>query len=402
MNQPANQPANQAVNQAVNQPVNQAAGKHRVLFVDDEPNVTIGIRRNLRRAPFEIYTANSPYEALELLETTPVDVIVSDERMPEMLGSELLAIVRRDYPDTERVILTGEASVSSAIDAINQADVFRFLVKPCNPNDLAFCVNQALETLEHKRAIRRSLSQASSPPAAETNSRLERAMDSAYMAFQPILCSYPDRKLFGFEALLRTRDESIDSPSTLLKLAEDADRVCEVEGAIRGMIAEHISDLPEDAVLLMNVHPQSLSDEQLYADHNPLRAHSSKVVLEIIERSALQDTAELREKIDLLRAQGFRIAVDDLGAGYSGLTSFALLVPEIVKFDIDLIKGIHESPTRSKLISSLTTLCREMGIQTIAEGVELEAEHEHVIGLNCDLLQGFLYGSAHTDLQYPT
>ena len=81
----------------------------RVLFVDDEPDLTESVRCALRKEPYEILTANSAQEALGILETTEIDVVVSDEGMPEMRGSEFLSIVRRDYPETIRMILTGQA-----------------------------------------------------------------------------------------------------------------------------------------------------------------------------------------------------------------------------------------------------------------------------------------------------
>jgi EAL domain-containing protein (putative c-di-GMP-specific phosphodiesterase class I) len=93
-----------------------------------------------------------------------------------------------------------------------------------------------------------------------------------------------------------------------------------------------------------------------------------------------------------LRRCGYRLAVDDLGAGYAGLTTFAQLVPEVVKFDMELIRGIDRSTTKAKLVQSMATLCREMNIQTIAEGIETAEERRCVTSLGCDLLQGFEVG----------
>ena len=117
----------------------------KILFVDDEPHVLEGIQMALRRQPWELLTASSARDALATLETTEVDVIVSDERMPEVCGSELLSLVRRDYPSTVRVLLTGHASVEAAIRAINQGEIYRFLTKPCPPKELAATIEHALE-----------------------------------------------------------------------------------------------------------------------------------------------------------------------------------------------------------------------------------------------------------------
>ena len=108
----------------------------KVMLVDDEPHVTAALQRGLRREPYDIVTAHSADEALEVMDQERIDVVVSDERMPNMLGSEFLSIVRRDYPDTVRIILTGQASLEAAMRAINEGQVYRFLSKPCEDGEL--------------------------------------------------------------------------------------------------------------------------------------------------------------------------------------------------------------------------------------------------------------------------
>ncbi|MCK4546248.1 MAG: response regulator [Candidatus Eisenbacteria sp.] len=118
---------------------------HRVLLVDDESHVTEGLKRALRREPYEILTTGSAREALAVLAREKVDVVVSDERMPVMSGSEFLAEVYRIYPETIRIVLTGQASLEAAVSAINEGRIYRFLMKPCNEVELAITIRQALE-----------------------------------------------------------------------------------------------------------------------------------------------------------------------------------------------------------------------------------------------------------------
>jgi two-component system, probable response regulator PhcQ len=127
--------------------INAALGA-TILLVDDEPNVIDGLRRALRHEPFEFLGATSGAAAREVLARRHVDVVISDEQMPVMSGSQLLSIVRREYPHTIRMILSGQSSLETAIRAINEGEVYRFFLKPCNPDDLAFTVHQALS---HKR-----------------------------------------------------------------------------------------------------------------------------------------------------------------------------------------------------------------------------------------------------------
>lgn len=119
-----------------------------ILLVDDEPNVTDALKRALRREPYEILTAISGPAAQDLLERHHVDVVISDEQMPGMSGSVFLSAVREQFPHTIRMILSGQANLEAAVRAINEGEVYRFFLKPCNPTDLAFTIQQALA---HKR-----------------------------------------------------------------------------------------------------------------------------------------------------------------------------------------------------------------------------------------------------------
>ena len=119
-----------------------------ILLVDDEPNVTDALKRALRREPYEFLTAVSGPDAQQILERQHVDVVISDEQMPGMSGSEFLSKVRKQFPHTIRMILSGQGSLEAAVRAINEGEVYRFFLKPCNPTDLILTVQQALT---HKR-----------------------------------------------------------------------------------------------------------------------------------------------------------------------------------------------------------------------------------------------------------
>lgn len=120
----------------------------RVLFVDDEPNVLDSIRRQLRKS-VDIHTAASGDEALRLLkELGPVALVISDMRMPGMTGAELLTRVRSQYPDTVRMILSGQADLESTISAVNEGHIFRFLTKPCGEEALRAAVAAGVEQYE--------------------------------------------------------------------------------------------------------------------------------------------------------------------------------------------------------------------------------------------------------------
>jgi len=121
---------------------------HTLLLVDDDPNVLAGLARVLHKESYTIRTARSAEEAARVLETTAVDVIVSDEEMPGMSGTEFLARVAAERPDTVRIVLTGRPSLPTALRAINDGKVYHFFTKPCNEIDLAITIRRALEHKE--------------------------------------------------------------------------------------------------------------------------------------------------------------------------------------------------------------------------------------------------------------
>jgi EAL domain-containing protein (putative c-di-GMP-specific phosphodiesterase class I) len=110
----------------------------------------------------------------------------------------------------------------------------------------------------------------------------------------------------------------------------------------------------------------------------------------------------VRERIARLRQLGFRIAIDDIGAGYSGLNSFAMIQPDVVKLDITLVRGVDEDPVKRKLVRVLGDLCQDLGILVVAEGVETPSERDTLVSLGCDLLQGYLFARPGAPFPEPT
>lgn len=124
-----------------------------ILLVDDEENILKSLKRLLRKDGYEILIANSGQEALDLLEKNRVQVVLSDQRMPNMTGSELLEKVRQLYPETVRMILSGYADFESVVDAINNGKIFRFLNKPWNDEDIRENVKSAFEKQRNKETL---------------------------------------------------------------------------------------------------------------------------------------------------------------------------------------------------------------------------------------------------------
>jgi DNA-binding NtrC family response regulator len=126
--------------------------KHPILVVDDEPEILYSLR-GLLRMEFDVHTAESGREAIEVLRQQPVHVIMTDQRMPEMTGVELMSQVQGEWPEAIRVVFTGYADIKAVIDAINLGHIFRYITKPWDPEELRSVLHQACE--EHDRIIER-------------------------------------------------------------------------------------------------------------------------------------------------------------------------------------------------------------------------------------------------------
>jgi DNA-binding NtrC family response regulator len=121
--------------------------KHPILLVDDEPEILYSLQGLLRRE-FELYTANSGAQALEILQQHPVHVIMSDQRMPEMTGVQLMHRVKEAHPEAIRIVFTGYADIRAVIDAINNVGLYRYITKPWDPDELIQVLHQAAERYE--------------------------------------------------------------------------------------------------------------------------------------------------------------------------------------------------------------------------------------------------------------
>lgn len=129
--------------------------KPPILLVDDEPEILTSLMGLLRRE-FSLFTAQSGAEALEILKQHPIHVIMTDQRMPEMTGAELLGKARQLSADSVRIIFTGYADIKAVVDAVNNGQLYRYITKPWDPDELVQTLHEAADEYE-KRARRRRL-----------------------------------------------------------------------------------------------------------------------------------------------------------------------------------------------------------------------------------------------------
>lgn len=129
----------------------------KILLVDDESNVLNALKRALFEEPLDVFTAGGGEEALAVMAENSFKLVISDERMLGMQGSELLAQVRELYPETVRIMLTGHATLEAAMKAVNEGEIYRFFAKPWSDHDLIFAIRSAIEKYDLEAENRRLL-----------------------------------------------------------------------------------------------------------------------------------------------------------------------------------------------------------------------------------------------------
>jgi len=359
---------------------------------DDEVALARALARWLTASGYKVDIAGDGHEAALRVARDSYDVIVSDIAMPGMTGVELLLAIRQRDLDVPVVLMTASPAVDTAIQAV-ELGALRYLVKPIEPAALEEVVDQATRLHRLARVKRQALAlvgDGTQPgDRAGLEESLSRALATLRLVFQPIV-SWSERRVFAFEALMRSDEASLPHPGAVLEAAERPGRLPDLGRTIRALACRAAEQrLPDGALLFINLHPSDFLDPALY-EADGLGRHAGRIVLEVTERASLDRLDNLRDRVARLRALGYRIAVDDLGAGYAGLSAFANLEPDVVKIDMSLVRDIENARTKQRLVRSLADVCGELGMKVVAEGVETAAERDALVEVGCDLLQGYL------------
>lgn len=230
---------------------------------------------------------------------------------------------------------------------------------------------------------------------AELESLLERRAFST--VFQPVL-DFDARQVLGFEATTRGAINSpLHNPLTLFEegarwnLLPQLDRTCAELACLR------FDELDLPGLLFLNITPVSFAAAELAGVldrllQSPVSLTPQRVVIEITEQQRFDETADLRAAVHTFRRLGFKIAVDDLGAGYAGLRSWTELKPDYVKIDRHFIENIDGDATKRDFVRSIIEVGRGLGCRIVAEGIETEGELETIRQLGIGFGQGFILG----------
>jgi len=212
--------------------------------------------------------------------------------------------------------------------------------------------------------------------------------------FQPIF-SLSSGEVLGFEALSRgPENTSLENPSRLFDMALNYNMLWEIELLCRQKAFEKASDCGLDKLLFINVDPNIIKDPQFRKGFtkefiSSFNMNPQNLVFEITERNAIEDLKNFRKILEHYTNQGYKIAIDDTGSGYSGLLLLAETNPQYIKIDMELIRNIDKDFIKQSLLKTLKQFASSVNIKVIAEGIETEKELETLIELDIDYGQGF-------------
>lgn len=228
---------------------------------------------------------------------------------------------------------------------------------------------------------------------------LERILEGKLIkpVYQPIVW-LTDGKIYGYEALSRISDKKLDmNIEQMFKIADKMNKLWELETLCRTKALENSIHLDADKKLFLNVNSNIIHDKEFKKGFTKNRLNeygldSNNIIFEITERVAVIDREAFLSSINHYKSQNYGIAVDDVGAGYSGLNIIASIRPNLLKLDMNLVRDIDKDETKQLLCTAMIDFCRKAGILLIAEGVETEEELKTLIKLNVDLGQGYFLG----------
>ena len=215
--------------------------------------------------------------------------------------------------------------------------------------------------------------------------------------FHPIVHASDTSRVFAHEALLRGTGRNGEplEPLSILQLAREAGLLPQLDlAACRSAIRE-AAHLDASVTVFINFSPAVMDDAEsclraTVAAIDAAGLRHDRFVFEVIEADRIEDAAQLKRILDSYRRDGFRVALDDLGAGWSTLNLVHRLRPDFIKLDRELIREVHQDPVKDLIASKLLEIGRGLGIRTIVEGVEDLEELEWARARGADFVQGFL------------
>lgn len=377
-----------------------------VVVVDDEPANVVLLERILRGAGVgTVHGLTDPRMVVQTCMEQGADLLMTDMLMPEMDGFAVLQAVQQAVPSDfflPVVVLTADSSTVTRDRAL-MAGAKDFVTKPFDRAEVVLRVRNLLETsrlyaalrkrsvsLEEKLAAREEAAVRQAERSRERRERVDGvfAEGALRMVFQPI-CELETEEVSAFEALARFNADPSWPPDRWFDEATAVGRGTELELLAVASALRQMAALPSGVFMSVNVSPATAMDRRLADLLLPVAA---SVCLELTEHTRVTDHERLLAAVRSLRKAGLRFAVDDAGAGYAGLRQMLLLRPDIIKLDLELIRGIDTDPARRALSTAMVSFARDIGAEIVAEGIETAAELDVLRSVGIRWGQGYHLG----------
>ena len=232
--------------------------------------------------------------------------------------------------------------------------------------------------------------------------------DSLVTYFQPIVACSDPANVFAYESLMRGKgaDGSVIPPGRILEYARAGDMLFQVDRAARLSAIRCANKHAIATNIFINFTPTAVYDPAFCLrttveaiKNTPFKPEN--IVFEVIESESIHDVDHVVRVLEFYRENGYRIALDDLGAGYSSLNLLTRLKPDFIKIDMDLVRGVNKDDYKARISSMLLKLANDLGTKSVAEGVETEEEWHWLRDNGADFIQGYLFGKPNEVPQPP-
>jgi EAL domain-containing protein (putative c-di-GMP-specific phosphodiesterase class I)/DNA-binding NarL/FixJ family response regulator len=414
----------------------------KILFVDDEARVVDGIRRALLRYPYTISTTTSPELALQMCHREHFDVVVADERMPGMLGSELLSVLAQESPTSARILLTGHATAEAAARAVNSAGVIRFLLKPCPPDELHEAIEAALKTtpfenraragarrmflVSHRNRVAADAAAVEPPANTHRRPKATATAESSRNELGPRcepngdsqaselvlqaqkIATLGELKPFGYEISTRLRTPRGDL-HTVGNFIGSVGRYVSVPSVDRWVMQSVLAVLGQHGPVLerrdirmsLNIAAQSLLDPQFlqFVDREVSRSCvAGRFLIEVRASSLLKNLRSDGRLVWRFLAMdcfkwGCRLCIDAVGEDLAELEPLTELPLAMAKIDSHYIHDILTNRESQSRVASVVEWGKRSGIEIAASGIDTRAIAERLYALGVRHGQGVAFGA---------
>jgi EAL domain-containing protein (putative c-di-GMP-specific phosphodiesterase class I)/DNA-binding NarL/FixJ family response regulator len=376
----------------------------RLILADDENSILEAMCElvSMDRDIDIVGTARDAGEAIDLAALHAPDVALLDVRMPGGGGSRAAREIRLRSPETRIVALSASTDPRTVVTMV-RAGAVGYVGKDQPADEVLRAIHRSADgrssiVVDHLGQVAEGLAELQARQGVKIAERARISADKIreairgeglHTVFQPIV-DLDDGRVLGVEALSRILTRPRRSPDTWFAEAGSQGLLTQLELAAAIQAFDHVGDIPDGVYLTVNVSPETLFEPDLAQALRSLPA--GRVVIELTERTPIGDYEEARARLAELRALGVRLAIDDVGSGFSGLAHVVELSPDLLKFDRSLVGGVDADQHKSALVARLSSYADEVGMEVVAEGIETRGELETLRALGVGTGQGFFLG----------